>query len=131
MISLRPATGEDQGYLFATFLRGLRFGNPQLAKVPARVYFKEQHAVITNIILRGASVLIAHPEGEPDVIIGYAIGEPGTCHWVHVKNAFREMGVARRLLEALPPFTEYSHWVRSADTLARKFPAEFNPFRAR
>lgn len=129
MISLRPAVSGDQGYLFSTWLKGLRFGNPLMAKVPSRTYFREQHKVITNIILRGATVLVAHPEGEPDVIVGYVVAEPGCLHWLHVKAAFREMGVGRQLLEAVGPFTEFSHWVRSADALSRKFPAEYNPWK--
>lgn len=130
MVDLRPAVSDDQGFVFSTWLKGLRFGNPQMAKVPARTYFREQHKVITNIIIRGATVLVAHPPDEPGVIVGYVVAEPGVLHWLHVKNAFREMGVGRRLLEAVSPFTEYSHWVRSADALSRKFPASHNPWSA-
>lgn len=128
-VVLRPAVGADQAFIFSTCLKGLRHGSSLMRKVPTKVYFREQHATITRIILRGATVLVAHPEGDPDVIVGYVIAEPGVLHWVYVKEAFRMMGVARTMLNAVAPLTEFSQWVRAADMLAPKFKLTLNPWR--
>lgn len=48
--------------------------------------------------------LIAHVEGEPDIILGYLAyevvnGEPKVVHYCFVKEPFRRMGIARLLFK--------------------------------
>jgi GNAT superfamily N-acetyltransferase len=47
------------------------------------------------------AVALATLDGEPDVFLGWACGAAGVLHYVYVKHAFRENGIARDLVEAV------------------------------
>lgn len=46
---------------------------------------------------RSSASIACSPE-DPDVIVGYLVYEPKTIHYVYVKEAFRKLGICRRLL---------------------------------
>lgn len=148
MIEKRAATQADRPLIFATWLRAFRHGSHFPRHIPERAYFAAHHNVVEALLDR-STVLVAHPTGDPEVILGWSVVEklpvddavtaPQAIHFVYVKPAFRRSGIARLLLDdviddsadGVP--TWYSH-----ETFALRVPGiaariagwSFNPYLA-
>jgi len=48
-------------------------------------------------LMRRRVIVAADSDESSDVVLGYAIGEPGRLDWVWVKGLYRRVGLARRL----------------------------------
>lgn len=126
----REATEEDLPFVYATWLRGLRYGNEAFGLIEQSVYYKYYHQYI-GILLKhpDTRVLVACLPDDEDVILGYSVlGKEGTVHYVHVKDAFRKFGIARGLVPK--NIKIYTHFTKvGLAILKSKFPnAEYNPF---
>lgn len=93
------------------------------------MFFTGHHKVVTHILAKPTTTtFIAHPKDDPNTMLGYLVCEPGAkpiVHFTFVKEAFRKMGILKRLLEAAeikePTFT-FSHWTFPVDEFIRKYP---------
>jgi GNAT superfamily N-acetyltransferase len=70
------------------------------------IYFAGQHKLITELMAHpGVSFLVACSSNHPDQIVGWAAGSlmDGVLvlHYVLVKQTFRRLGVAARLVEKM------------------------------
>lgn len=124
----RAATSDDVPFIFATWLRGLRYGNELFGLIEADLYFDKYHEIIQKILVSpGVSVTIACLKDDSDVILGYAVSTGARLHWVHVKSAWRNIGIAKQLVS---PDTRYvSHITRVGASILKSHPyLRFNPF---
>ena len=74
-------------------------------------------------------VLVAHPEGDEDTILGWTCAELDVLHYVYVKAPFRRLGIARTLLGRYKPLTTCTHWtpvIREWASRGRAY--TFNPY---
>lgn len=73
---------------------------------------------------------IACLPNDEDVILGYAVFQPKILHYVFVKEAFRENGIAKSLVAPVrQTLTSYTHRTRMvAPILARCLEFHYNPF---
>jgi GNAT superfamily N-acetyltransferase len=128
LIALRPGTLEDQSFIFATWLQGLRHSNDTYKLMEADAFFRQYHKVIERILTAPeTTVLVACLKEAPDVIVGYSVSSGDTLHWTHVKKAWRGIGIAKSLLPA--PFKVVTHVNRLGVGYLRSHPnLEFNPF---
>lgn len=107
-ISIRPATSEDLPYIVTTWVRSFR-ESPYAGLVPNHLYYSVYEATVTDILARGATLLVACSTDDPDYIVGFACWEhvPGRfhsrhiVHYVFVREKFRRLGIARRLMAKL------------------------------
>ena len=148
MIEIRAATQTDRPLIFATWLRSYRHGSLFPRHIPDPTFFEAHHNVAEEL-LRRSSVRVAHPPGDPEVILGWSCVEtlapkgggssPIVVHYVYVKPAFRRAGVARRLLaqvvnveaEGAPVWYSHEAFVlRSAPISAHVARWLFNPYSA-
>lgn len=107
MFETREATRDDRPLIFATWLRSFRHGATFPRRIPEARYFAAHHNVVEALLDR-SKVTVAHPAGDPEVILGWSVvetmlpagDEPSALcvHFVYVKPAFRRAGIARRLL---------------------------------
>jgi len=100
----------DEDFLFTTFLKSYR--NSSFARaIPTPIYFYCQRKRIERLIEnKNVEILIATDPENTDVIYGYAIIESGCIlHYVFVKNNFRMLGIASKLLANLPSAVQYTH----------------------
>lgn len=51
-----------------------------------------------EVIIWRSQVKVACLEEEPDVVLGYAVYEGETLHWVFVKKAWRKLEIASKLV---------------------------------
>lgn len=78
------------------------------------------------------NIFVACKEDDEDLIFGYIVFEPKTIHFAYVKEAFRRVGVGRKLLGCLPSLdgVEASHLTYSLIELwnAGKLSINYNPY---
>lgn len=148
MIEIREATPNDRPLIYATWLRSYRHGSLFPRHIPDPTFFEAHHNVAEELLKR-STTLVAHPPGDPEVILGWAcfetlepVGDKPSglaVHYVYVKPAFRRAGVARRLLaqvarvEADGAPIWYSHEafvLRAAPVSAHVARWMFNPYAA-
>lgn len=129
LLLVRSASQDDLPFFYSTWLKGLRWGNPMFELIEQEKYFKNYTKVIDMLLERpNTEVRVAVLKDDPEIILGYSIFEEGRLHWVHVKKAWRRMGIAKMLVPET--CTEFSHVTetgkRIIDRSDRKM--TFNPF---
>lgn len=126
--STRAGLPEDLSFVYATWLRSYRHSSAFAKKITDRVFYLAHHAAIERILARGATVLVCTPADSPEVILGYAVTEGTTLHFVYVKKPFRRLGIASGLLAGEGP-SMFSHWTDDWDRIRDLWPhAEYNPY---
>lgn len=99
LITIRPGEFDDLNFIFASWLKGLRFGSKWHKDIDQDVYFQGQHRVIEKIIEDPATeIRIACLKDTPEVIVGYSVVTGTTLHWVQVKKDWRNIGIAKDLV---------------------------------
>lgn len=105
-IEIRDGHEGDFGFLVSGFVYELHRTHPYNF-IPNPIFFPWYTAMLQALCMR-SRVRVAHVEGAPDALIGYAITEPHgrgdiVLHWMRVKPTFRGHGVARALLADAGP----------------------------
>jgi len=133
MIEIRPANLNDLPFIYATWLRSYRYASQFAKKISNEVFYDMHHRIVEGFIERGGLVSIAHPPGEPYVILGYICVEHNQplVQYVYVKKAFRKMGIAKALFEGIktPENALFTHWTSDVDWITKKLPKLiYNPY---
>lgn len=128
LITTRPGTLEDINFVYATWLKGLRYGNDWFLLIDQDVYFKHYHDVIETILSRpNTAIRVACLVEDPSVIIGYSVYEGPVVHWAFVKKPWRKIGICKDLMPSR--ITTVTHLTRTGASLLTKSPGvRFNPF---
>lgn len=127
LIAFRDAVMADKPFILATWLKGLRFGNIWYRLIEDKVYFKVYHAVIESLLAKpGVVIKVACLKEDPQVILGYVVYEGPKAHWVQVKKAWRNIGIARTLLPG--EITTVTHLTEIGRSIFLKKGWTFNPF---
>ena len=133
-ILLRPANKDDIGFLFNSWLKSYR--NAKAVKeIPNEIYFSEHHKVIERI-LKNYDVVIACNEEDRSQIYGFICAgytdSVFTLHYLYVKHTFRNMGIAKALLNSYNHATDfaaiYTHQTRTAERLAERYNLIYHPY---
>lgn len=135
-VEIRAAFLEDVPFIFATWLRSYRHASSFARKISNEVYYSRHHLVIDLILKReGSRVLVAHPKGEPDVILGYLVSEvqpdgADVIQYIYVKKSFRQMGIGAALWKELKDKKLiFTHYTVDTDWLIKKFNLTYDPYR--
>lgn len=106
-ILTRPPKPSDLNLVFDSYLRSWR-GSKWAGVIPNHLYYETQRVVLEDLLRRGATLVLAYPDPDPEVdtILGWACGEEksGVCvlHYVYVKDPFLALPVLPALLASLP-----------------------------
>jgi hypothetical protein len=100
------------------------------------LFYRQHHAVLERLMARPSIVsLVCSLEGDDDTLLGYLIAEDANqpvFHFVYVKAAFRDYGIAGRLLTASginPAAAAYTHRTKASRWIDDKFPGLlYNPY---
>lgn len=135
-VEVRLAYLDDIPFIFATWLKSYRYASTFARKISNDIYYKRHHMVIDLILKReGSVVLVAHPKGEPNVILGYMVAEnqggEDVIHYTYIKKSFRQMGIAGKLWDKLDKTKKYlfTHYTVDSDWLVKKFNLTYDPYR--
>lgn len=114
------------------------------AKHMKRDTFFRQHHRVATVLLERSVCLVATPEKEPSVFIGWACAEPdiGLLHYSFVKRSWRHAGLFGHFINAFadigrwPPDSEIvlTHHTYFIDNICRRSPKwarrmVYNPYR--
>lgn len=83
--------------MYATWLRGLYYGESAYSDTPKDSFFANYAKVIEALLSR-SHCQVACLSQDPTVVLGYVVFAGSTIHWIFVKKAFRKMGIGRALL---------------------------------
>lgn len=149
LVGFRAFAETDQSFIFATWLRGLYYGNSFFRQIEKDAFMEKYTFVIRNTIFRpSTSVNIAALKEDSDTIIGYSVtenfGEFDALHWVFVKLEWRGQGIAKDLIPdnvsvvthsvdsnysvKLKPKTKSDKWLSNYDLKLKNRKLTFNPF---
>lgn len=134
-IVIRNATTEDMPFFFNSLLHNYKHSSPHTRLIPDSAYYKDLHAIITRLIERKGHILkfVALKE-DPTVVIAYiwAHEYPECVNYIYVKKAFRKMGLAKLLYEAVfkdVPKVSYTFLTYDAGAITQKYPhMTYNPY---
>ena len=127
-IKIRDAHPEDINFIYATWLRSYRRDSDVGRQARNLVYYKEYNKVIDHL-LTSSTIKVACLDDDEVVILGYAVFDRDNIHYVFVKEAFRRLGIAKRLIESsliLPETCTHSTYI--AEVIIEKFKLTYNPF---
>jgi hypothetical protein len=127
-IDIRPAEANDVPFILSTWLKGLKYGNSWYKLIQNNVYYQVYHKVIENILLNpNTRTSVACLKEDPSVILGYMVTTEDRLHWCHVKVAWRNNGIATKLLPA--GITTVTHVTDAGKAIfLKKKTWIFNPF---
>ena len=127
-IKIRDAHPEDINFIYATWLRSYRTGSSIGRQSRNTIYYREYNKVIDQI-LNSSTIKIACLDEDELIILGYAVFDRENIHYIFVKEAFRRLGIAKRLVESsliLPETCTHSTYL--AEAVIEKFKLTYNPF---
>lgn len=133
-IETRLANTDDMNFIYSTWLKSYRHSSNFAKKLSNEVFYEWHHKVIDRFLDRGGSITIAHPIGEPSVILGYLCAEKepaAIIQYIYVKKPFRKMGIAKTLHKQCTlagPYS-FSHWTLDTDWIIKKLTdLIYNPY---
>jgi GNAT superfamily N-acetyltransferase len=125
--------GDDDGIIYAPWCNHIRRSGPFAAFTPQE--FREHKKGLLERLVASHGVTVACHKDLPQVVHGWVCGdaERRVCHFVYVKDDFRERGIARALLEfEFPALGEHTHYYthksRQAPGLADRMGFIYNPY---
>ena len=121
--AIRPMVKSDEPFIFRAWLEGYWPHFPGRVVMSRGEFMERWHIIIERILADPKTrTVVAHVEGHPDMLLGFACGNDTCLHWAYVKQAFRQMGIASALLQSSPVSCEgnghyISHWCASLPPL--------------
>jgi GNAT superfamily N-acetyltransferase len=92
----------ERNFVIRSWIRAARMTSEGMRMSRER-WFSSQHDIISDILDRGATVLVARDEEEPAFLHGFLVAEriggDVVVHWVFVKSDSRKYGVAQALFD--------------------------------
>lgn len=131
LVDMRTGRTGDLPFVFASWLQTYRHST-FARRIPKGVFFPAHHEVIARLLGR-SDVIIAHPAGDPDTILGYLVTErPALLHYAYVKFPFRRAGLCRMMVGAAHlDRCQLTHFTDDARHLLAILPhARYNPYPA-
>lgn len=134
---IRPYAPGDESFVYSSWLKSYWDGYAAyISAMSPQTYWVEQRRLIARLFaLPNTVVTVLASSTEPDVIVGWVMTNGQTVHYLYVKDAFRQMGLARSLLAAVdlaPSALTYSHTTKRAEAILKKHRlATYNPWLVR
>lgn len=122
--AIRPMRPSDEPFVYKAWLTGYWPHFPGRIIISECEFMQRWHRVIERILAdKKTRTVVAHVEGEPDALLGFACGSDACLHWAYVKQAFRRMRIAETMLLEFPhQATEHhSHWHDRIDGIDRDY----------
>lgn len=131
LVHYRDGKPDDENMILATWVQGLYHSNqnePWFASVPQYIFNEEYRKIIKQLLAKpGIEKRIACLNEDEDVVLGYAIFEGDTLHWVYVKSSWRRLGIARNITPKKIKW--YTHLTPIGRSIAQTNQFIFNPFK--
>lgn len=127
LVQIRPYQDNDKNFIFATFLRGVYYGQPTYTLIPKDIFMSYYHKVLEFILKKPETKInIACLKEDNDVILGYSIMSDKAIHWAFVKKSWRGIGLANDLTPK--EITTITHLSKIGVSVLNKRGLVYNPF---
>lgn len=131
LIRLRTEEDTDRPFIYATWLRGLYYGNSFYRQIEKDVFMDYYTKVIQHLMFKpNVMIQVAALKEDADTIIGYSVvedhGQFKALHWVFVKLEWRGAGIAKDLIPN--DISVVTHTVDSNFTLKLKDKAKSDKY---
>lgn len=105
-----PSAQLPKGYMplvFTRWLRSLRLGNKTYEKISSKIYYKDYHTYIENLMLKPDSIVkLAVLSDDYDVVLGFSVSREDVLDYIHVHTDYRKNGIGTALVpEGITTFT--------------------------
>lgn len=129
LIAIRDFTPSDENFIYASWLRGMYYGESWLSLMKKDVFMATYHKVVETLINSpGVQIKVACLKDDPEVILGYAVLSrvAPVLHWVFVKSSWRGIGIAKSLVPSETKIV--TNVTKSGLAIMRKYPGvSYNP----
>ncbi len=129
LVAIRDFLPEDKNFIYASWLRGVYYGDSWLSLMSKDAFMGAYHKVIENLLESpGVQVKVACLKEDPEVILGYAVLSRVTpiLHFCFVKSAWRGIGIAKLLVPQ--DIKIVTNVTKSGLAIMRKYPGvSYNP----
>lgn len=127
LITTRDFLPEDKAFIMATWLKGLYYGNSWFGAIRKGIYMNHYGKVLEMILSKPTiEIKVSCLKEDEDVILAYAVYEGDVLHWVHTKESWRNIGLAKGLIPS--NITTVTHLNKVGRTLMVLKQLAFNPF---
>lgn len=127
-VEIRQAIPNDINFIFSTWLKSYRKSSFVGEKVENKEFFNNYNQIIDNLLLK-STTYVACLKDDEIVICGYICAQDDIIHYIFVKEVFRNLGIARKLIKHMEvPPTYTTHLTRMSEGLLVKFNLKYNPF---
>lgn len=100
-VSIRLSSASDIPFIYSVWLRSYRYDSPHCENISNGLFFESHKNVLARILAhRETRVVVACHREDPDLLFGFMAYGPGVIHFIYVKRPFRNMGIARMLVES-------------------------------
>lgn len=124
MIQIRGMQQEDRAFVYSTMLKGLFFGCELYSQIEPKAFY-DNYSKVVDALLDRSEIRVAVLAETPDVILGYSITNGPILHWVFVKKAWRNQGIAKQLVGQI---TAVTHLTKPGQSIKIKKGLTYNPF---
>lgn len=126
MLKVRNANQQDLNFIRASWFESW-WKREWKEKTDFETYEREVGNILRENLL-SAQALVAYFDNAPEEVVSYIVSYNKTLYYVYTKHAFRGLGFAKILLQAVKP-TEYTcNTGRKWRTAAEKMGMTFNPW---
>lgn len=129
LVAIRDYIPEDKNFIYASWLRGLYYGDSWLSLMKKDAFMVYYHNVIEkHLESPGVLIKVACLKDDPEVILGYVVTSRAApiVHWAFVKSAWRGIGIAKMLVPADTQIV--TNLTKSGLAIMRKYPGvSYNP----
>lgn len=126
---LRPAIETDMALVYATWFTHYKHTSPLGRHCRPDIFYPGQRPIINRILKQDGQVVVACPNDDSDMILGWLASEDSCIHYCYVKGAFRKMGIGKQLITS-QLFKTFSHWTDDSEWAMKKFGLVYDPFKA-
>ncbi len=127
LITIRESKPGDINLIYASWLRGLFYGESWFSLIPKNTFMEHYHKVIEFIIKKpDTTIKIACLKDDENTILGYSVYTNDTLHWCFVKKQWRNIGICKDLVPK--DIKVVTHLTKTGLSLIRKRDIAFNPF---
>jgi GNAT superfamily N-acetyltransferase len=96
-VIIRPMKPDDFPFISTRWVSS--YDRSRLAQYAGDGYQAGQRKMISRLLHRGATIIVAESVDEPGLLHGFIAREGSSLHWVYVRPEMRRFGVGRQLLE--------------------------------
>jgi hypothetical protein len=129
LITTRDFLPDDINLIYATWLRGLYYGESIFSLMQKSTFMECYHRYLTSLLNSpNVKIKVACLREEPSVVLAYLVmnKEETAVHWMFTKKDWRKIGLMKDLLPKT--VSNITHLTKVGQTLMQKYNWKYNPF---